>query len=79
MSSRKTYSSLAGTAKMSRPAGQWFSLSVRYLRMDAMCLKARCAERHKWLICWSIDRVLFKNTPRFLHVDSTKCFFNLSG
>ena len=28
--------------------------SVRYLRMDAICL---IAERHKWLICCSIDRV----------------------
>ena len=55
---------------MNTPAGQHF-FSIRYIRVDAICLIANCAEQHKWLICCSIDRVLSKNTPRFF-----TCGFN---
>ena len=40
--------------------------------MDALCLIARYAERHIWLIRCSIDRVLSQNTPRFFFT----CGFN---
>ena len=43
--------------------------------MDAICLIARYAERHKWLICCSLDRVLSKNTPRFFTCGFNKMFF----
>ena len=61
---------------MSRPAGYWgFFQSDIYVWIQS----ARYAEEHKLLMCWSIDRVLSKKTPKFFKYGFNKMFFHLSG
>ena len=51
-------------------------LSVRIdIYLIAICLIARYDERHKWLMCCSIDRVLSKKTPMFFTCGFNKMFF----
>ena len=44
--------------------------------MDAICLIARYAERHKWAnMAVPLTECYLRTHQDFLHVDSTKCFF----
>ena len=61
---------------MNTPAGHCFFFFLSQISMHGCNLPhTRYAERHKWLICCSIDRVLSKNTPSFFTCGFSKMYF----